>query len=175
MWTVHFLTFHQPHDFLRSGSTGWPSEGTGLSNIFKKSIIHALKIFWSNNSLGISNWINSTKPRIAYVNYVNLSREKHQNNWCNRQCYLNCKICALLSFILSPVTARSTKNNRNHDLFKYKHINQNWDLHGHCKVDYFFVFSTFYTINFALYLTWEETFTNHCYINYNVKNMLLKV
>lgn len=56
MWTVHFFTFHQPHDFLSSGSTGWPSMGTGLSKTFKKRTIHALKTFGSKSCLGISNW-----------------------------------------------------------------------------------------------------------------------
>lgn len=64
MWTVHFFTFHHPHAFLSSGSEGWPSKGTGLSNMFKKSIIQALNTFASNSCFGISSW----KEKKSYVN-----------------------------------------------------------------------------------------------------------
>jgi hypothetical protein len=74
MWIVHFLTFHQPHDFLSSGSVGCPSEGTGLSNIFRKRIIQALNIFGSNSCFGISNWKEQTQTKRIFKGYINLNK-----------------------------------------------------------------------------------------------------
>ena len=92
MWTVHFLTFHQPHDFRSSGSMGWPSKGTGLSNTFKNSTIQALKTFWSNKSFGISSWINLNNKYtigiIAHVNSENLSGGKQRNRWESEKTYI---------------------------------------------------------------------------------------
>ena len=117
IWIVHFLTFHQPQDFLISGSTGWPSTGTGLSNKVINNIIHALKTFGSKSCFGISNYkktltIKTTKQvqrtttdkkrLVAYINW----RPKYFAYQLDQVSYFNWRIDNLNKFAKYAQQAR---------------------------------------------------------------------